>query len=53
MLSLRRNGTGGDKYTIEQRTELRNLLTSLRTAASKTCAPEKPELLNKLQKLKL
>lgn len=47
------NSTGGDKYAIEQRTELRKLLTSLRTAAAKTSAVEKAELLNRLQKIKL
>ena len=47
------NGSGGDKYAVEQRTELRKMLTSLRTAVAKTSASEKNELLKKLQKLKL
>lgn len=48
------NDTGADnKYVVEQRTELRKVLTSLRAAASKTSAPEKSKLLEKLQRVKL
>jgi Bacterial SH3 domain len=46
------NETGGDKYVVEQRTELRKMLTSLRGALAKTSAPEKSELLKKLQRVK-
>ena len=46
------NGSGGDKYVVEQRTALRKMLSSLRTAAAKTSAPEKSELLKKLQRVK-
>lgn len=46
------NGSGGDRYVVEQRTELRKKLTSLRGAAAKTSAPEKSELLKKLQRVK-
>lgn len=47
------NGSGGDKYVVEQRTALRKMLSSLRTAASKTSAAEKSELLKKLQQVRL
>lgn len=47
------NGTGGDKYVVEQRTELRKMLTSLRGALAKTSASEKSELLKKLQRIRL
>lgn len=46
------NGTGGNKYEVEQRTELRKSLTSLRAAVAKTTAAEKSELLKKLQRVK-
>ena len=46
------NGTGGDQYVIEQRTDLRKTLASLRVAVAKTSAPEKTELLKKLQKFR-
>lgn len=42
------NATGGDKYEVEQRTDLRKLLTSLRLAVAKTTAPEKTEVVKKL-----
>lgn len=45
------NAKSGDKYAIEQRTDLKKLLTSLRLAVGKTSAPEKNELLNKLERL--
>ena len=46
------NGTGGDQYEVQQRTDLRKLLASLRAALAKTSAPEKSELLTKLQNIK-
>ena len=46
------NDKGGDRYVVEQRTDLRKLLASLRTAVAKTSAPEKTELLKKLQKFR-
>jgi hypothetical protein len=45
------NEKGGDKYAVEQRTELKKLLTSLRFAVSKTSAPEKSELVKKLERI--
>ena len=45
------NDKGGDKYAAEQRTELKKLLTSLRLAVSKTSAPEKTELVKKLERI--
>jgi hypothetical protein len=45
------NETGGDKYVIEQRTSLRQLLSSLRLALAKTTGPEKPELQKKLERI--
>jgi hypothetical protein len=46
------NGSGGDKYAVEQRTELKKSLASLRLAAGKTSAPEKAELMKKLARVK-
>ena len=43
------NDKGGDIYDVEQRTHLRKLLVSLRAAVTKSSAPEKAELLKKLQ----
>ena len=43
---------GGDRYAAEQRTDLRRKLVSLRTALAKTSAPEKTELLKKMQKFR-
>jgi len=45
------NDKGGDKYDIEQRTDLKKLLTSLRLAVAKTSAPEKTELVKKLERI--
>ncbi len=45
------NEKGGDKYAVEQRTDLKKLLTSLRLAVAKASAPEKNELMNKLERL--
>ena len=39
---------GGDKYVVEQRTDLKKLLTSLRLALAKTTAPEKNEVTKRL-----
>jgi hypothetical protein len=44
------NEKGGDKYVVEQRTELRRKLAYLRTVLAKTSAPEKNALLKKLEK---
>lgn len=46
------NDKGGDQYLVEQRTDLKKMLVSLRTAVAKTSAPEKTELLKKLQKFR-
>ena len=46
------NATGGDKYEVEQRIELRKTLALLRTAVAKTSAAEKSQLLEKLRKIK-
>lgn len=45
------NESGGDKYAIEQRTALKKELTSLRRALTKTSAPEKIEVLKKLERI--
>ena len=47
------NGKGGDKYVVEQRADLRKALTSLRAAVAKTSAPERTELIRKLEKSRL
>jgi len=39
-------------YWLEQRTDLKKMLASLRLAVAKTSAPEKTELLKKLQKFR-
>ena len=44
------NDKGGDKYAVEQRTALKKLLTSLRLAVAKTSAPEKAEIIKKLNR---
>ena len=46
------NDKGGDKYAVEQRIALRKELVSLRAAVAKTSAPEKSELLNKLDRIR-
>ncbi len=46
------NDKGGDKYVVEQRAELRKMLASLRTAVAKTSAPEKTELIKRLERVK-
>jgi hypothetical protein len=45
------NEKAGDKYAVEQRVDLKKLLTSLRLAVAKTSAPEKNELVKKLQRI--
>ncbi|HKG61426.1 MAG TPA: SH3 domain-containing protein [Pyrinomonadaceae bacterium] len=45
------NEKGGDKYAVEQRADLKKLLTSLRLAAAKTSAPEKTEIVRKLERI--
>jgi hypothetical protein len=45
------NDKGGDKYAVEQRTDLKKLLASLRLALAKTTAPEKNDVLIKLNQI--
>ena len=45
------NDNGGDKYVVEQRIELRKTLAALRVALAKTSAPEKTDLLKKLERI--
>lgn len=45
------NEKGGDKYAVEQRADLKKLLTSLRLAVAKTSAAEKSELVKKLERI--
>ena len=45
------NDKGGDKYAVEQRTELKKLLTSLRLTLAKTTAPEKNEVTKRLNQI--
>jgi hypothetical protein len=47
------NGKGGDKYAVEQRSDLRKLLTSLRLVVAKTSTPEKAELVKRLERVTL
>ena len=46
------NGKGGDKYALEQRTELRKSLANLRLVLGKVSAPEKGEVLKRLGRIK-
>jgi len=46
------NDKGGDKYAIEQRTELKKLLASLRLALAKTTAPEKNDVTKRLDQIR-
>jgi hypothetical protein len=46
------NSEGGDQYVVEQRTDLKKTLASLRLALAKTTAPERSELLKKLERIK-
>ena len=45
------NSRGGDQYAVEQRTDLRKLLASLRLAVAKTSGAEKTEVLKKLERI--
>lgn len=45
------NEKGGDKYAVEQRADLKKLLTSLRLAVAKTSASEKTECVKKLERI--
>ena len=47
----RANDKGGDRYVVEERTALRKKLANLRLVLAKTSAPEKTELLKKLQRI--
>ncbi|HKY42723.1 MAG TPA: SH3 domain-containing protein [Pyrinomonadaceae bacterium] len=47
----RANAKGGDRYAVEDRTQLRRLFASLRLAVAKTSAPEKTELLKRLERV--
>ena len=48
----RTNATGGDQYAVEEQTALRKAFASLRLAVAKTSAPEKTELLKKLERIR-
>lgn len=48
----RTNAAGGDQYQVEEQTALRKIFASLRLALAKTTAPEKQELLKKLEKIR-
>ena len=45
------NDKGGDQYAVEQRTDLKKRLSSLRLALAKVSTHEKSELLKKLEKV--
>ena len=47
------NSKGGDQWAVEQRTDLRKFLASLRLALPKTSAAGKTELLRKLERITL
>lgn len=47
------NGRGGDKYVVAQRADLRKVLSSLRVAVAKTTAPEKSQLVKRLERVSL
>lgn len=46
------NATGGDKYTVDARTELRKQLAALGVAVTRISTPEKAELVKKLERVK-
>lgn len=48
----RANDKGGDQYAMEERTALKQMFASLRLALAKISAPEKNELLKKLERIK-
>jgi hypothetical protein len=45
-------GSGGDRYAVQTRTQLRPALTALRVALGKTSAPGREALLRKIEKVK-
>jgi len=45
------NDKGGDKYVVEQRIDLKKVLASLRLALAKTTAPEKNDVLKRLNQI--
>ena len=47
----RANDKGGDQYAVEERTNLRKLFSSIRTALAKISAPEKAEVVKKLDRV--
>lgn len=47
----RANAKGGDRYAVEERTDLRKSFAALRLAVAKASAPEKTELLNRLKRV--
>jgi len=47
----RTNATGGNQFDVQEQTNLRKTFASLRLALAKTLAPEKHELLKKLEKI--
>ena len=42
---------GGDKYAVEQRTELRKALAGFRVSVSKTVAPQKDAVIRTIDQL--
>lgn len=48
----RANDRGGDKYAVQERTELRKMFAALRRAVAKTSAPGKTELMKKLARIR-
>ena len=46
------NSAGGDQYLVESRKDLKKLLASLRLALAKVSAPQKAELVKKLDRVK-
>ena len=48
----RTNASGGDQYQVGEQTALRKIFASLRLALAKSSAPEKQELLKKLEKIR-
>jgi len=48
----RTNARGGDQYQVEEQATLRKTFASLRLALAKTSAPEKQEILKKLEKIR-
>jgi TRAP-type C4-dicarboxylate transport system substrate-binding protein len=48
----RANAAGGNQYDVQEQAELKKTFASLRLALAKTSAPEKQELLKKLEKIR-